>query len=115
MIRALLILGAALLAAGAGLAQDTSQTGSGGTAGSISDIQGEFDKQWNGTPGQLIKGAIGFAGLALVIGATNDALSFDGSVTPDGASVNAGGSGAGTNSTGTSTSTTTTSSTTSTN
>ena len=115
-MRAMLILAAVLLAAPATHAQDTSKTGS-GTTGSVDDLRAQFDQQWNGTPGQLVKGAIGLVGLALALSAANDAVSYQVEVDPGGASASSGGSGSssGGTSTSTSTSTSTTTSSTSTN
>ncbi len=52
-----------LLAGGAALAQNTEKTGTGGVIGSLDAVEKSFDQLWDGTPGQIVRGAVGAAGL----------------------------------------------------
>lgn len=89
---------AALLAqsvtAGGAAAQSTGDTGTGGALGSLQDIQKQLEEQWNGPPGQVAKGAVGVAGMAMALSAAREALSLEGSLRRDGSvssNSNAGG------------------------
>lgn len=58
-----LIAAAWLLAGGVALAQNTEQTGTGGVIGSLDAVEKSFDELWDGTTGQIVRGAVGAAGL----------------------------------------------------
>ena len=88
--------------------QNSAQTGAGNAAGSLEALQAEFDRQWDGRPGQVIKGAAGLAGMAAALSAAADALNFKVRVQGDG-SVDNGSVSSTTTSTSTSSSSRTTS------
>lgn len=75
----------------AAMAQSTTDTGSGGALGSVQDIRRQIEEQWNGVPGQVVKGTAGVIGLAAALSAANEAVSFEGTMRRDG-SVSAGSS-----------------------
>ncbi|MBL6953851.1 MAG: hypothetical protein ISR50_14530 [Alphaproteobacteria bacterium] len=56
--------------------QNSAQTGAGGALETLQALQTEIDKQWAGPPGQLVKGAVGVAGLAAALLAAEKALTY---------------------------------------
>jgi len=93
--------------------QNSTQTGTGGALKSLEALQAKVDEHWAGPTGQIVKGAVGLAGLVAALSAAQNALTFQLRIRGDGSL--AAGSSAGVN-TATSTSTvTSTSSSTSTN
>ncbi|MDE0944750.1 MAG: hypothetical protein OSB58_20290 [Alphaproteobacteria bacterium] len=94
--------------------QNSAKTGTGNAAGSLEALQAEYERHWNGPPGQVVKGAVGLAGMAAALSVASDALNFKLRINGDG-SVDSGGITPVTTSTSTASSSTTTSSSTSTN
>ena len=101
----------ALLLAGAATAQTVGEAGQGSALGSIEEIRKQIEQQWDGRPGQVVKGTIGVVGMAIALSAAKEAVSLEGALRGDG-SVSASSSAASGPDSGSST---TTSSTTSTN
>lgn len=60
--------------------QNKAETGSGGVLQTMEQIQGEYQKLWDGRPGQVVKGAIGAAAIARALGAARDAVTFEGAI-----------------------------------
>ena len=52
-----------LIAGGAALAQNTEKTGTGGVMAGFDAVEKNFDELWDGTTGQIVRGAVGAAGL----------------------------------------------------
>lgn len=90
--------------------QNSAQTGAGGALETLEALQAELNQQWAGPPGQVAKGAVGLAGLAMALSAAQKALTFQLRVRGDG-SVDGGSGTSVTTATSTSSSTTTSSST----
>ncbi|MDP6567785.1 MAG: hypothetical protein QF578_23365 [Alphaproteobacteria bacterium] len=83
--------GLLLLLAAAALAQNVEQTGTGTALPSLQELRAELDRQWEGMPGRVTKGAVGAAGVAAAQAAAREALTFSLRVRPDG-TVSSGGS-----------------------
>ncbi len=69
--------------------QNAAKTGVGNALESLEAIQKEFDKQWSGPPGQVVKGAAGLAGMAAALSVAQDAVTFKLRIRGDG-SVDSG-------------------------
>ena len=95
--------------------QNQAATGSGGVLQALDRIQAEYDKQWAGPPGQVLKGSAAMIGLVQALAAAKDAVSIEGAVNRAGESVPSGASSGGVVSTTTGTSSTTSSTATATN
>ena len=104
MIRAVVIAACLALSAPAfGQSQNAAQTGVGGAIESIQALQEAVSEQWAGPPGQVVKGAVGLAGVAAALAAAQDAVTFKLRVRGDG-SVDSGSSATSTTATSVSTS-----------
>ena len=114
-MRAMFIIAIGLALSGTALAQsqNVTKTGVGNPLDTLEALQAEMNKYWDGRPGQVLKGAVGLAGVAAALSVASDAVSFKLRIRGDG-SVDQGGSSSIDNSVSVST-TTTTSSLTSTN
>ena len=69
--------------------QNAAQTGVGKAINSIQALQGAASEHWAGPPGQVVKGAVGLAGMAAALMSAQDALNFKLRVRGDG-SVDSG-------------------------
>ncbi len=92
--------------------QNVAKTGAGNPLDTLEALQTEMNKHWDGRLGQVVKGAVGLAGVAAALSAASDAVNFRLRIRGDG-SVDQGGSSSTNNAV--SVTTTTTSSSTSTN
>lgn len=90
--------------------QNNGQTGVGEAMKSLEALQEAYQKQWDGTPGRMVKGAAGLAGMAAALSAAQKAVTFQLRVRGDG-SLDSGSSATTTTATSVSTSTTTSTST----
>jgi hypothetical protein len=90
--------------------QNSAQTGAGGAPESLEALQAEVNEKWAGPPGQIVKGAVGLAGLVAALSAAQSALTFQLQLRGDG-SLAAGSSASVNTATSISTATTTSSST----
>jgi hypothetical protein len=71
-------------ATGGALAQTIEGTGSGDPLGSIQEIRKQIEEQWDGRPGQVVKGAAGVVGMAAALSAAKEAVSYEGMMRGDG-------------------------------
>lgn len=90
--------------------QNAAKTGAGSPLDNLEALQTEYNKLYDGEPGRVFKGAVGFYGLVRALAAASDAARFQLRVRGDG-SVDQGGSATTTSATSVSTATTTSSST----
>ena len=113
-MRAMFVIAIGLALSGTALAQsqNVAKTGVGNPLDTLEALQAEMNKHWDGRPGQVVKGAVGLAGVAAALSAASDAVNFRLRIRGDG-SVDQGGSSSTNDSV--SVNTTTTSSSTSTN
>ncbi|MDP6833036.1 MAG: hypothetical protein QF521_14820 [Alphaproteobacteria bacterium] len=69
--------------------QNGTETGVGEALESLQALQEEYQKQWGGLPGRVVKGAVGLAGVAAALSAAQKAVTFQLRVQGDG-SVDSG-------------------------
>ncbi len=81
---AVLAVFAASLSPAMAQTQNSAQTGAGRALETLDALQAEITKQWDGRPGQLVKGAVGVAGLAAALAAAENALTYQLRVRADG-------------------------------
>ena len=113
-MRTMFVIALSLALSGTALAQsqNVAKTGAGNPLDTLEALQTEMNKHWDGRPGQVVKGAVGLAGVAAALSVASDAVKFRLRIRGDG-SVDQGGSSSTNNAV--SVTTTTTSSSTSTN
>ena len=113
-MRVMFVIALVLALSGTALAQsqNVAKTGAGNPLDILEALQTEMNKHWDGRPGQVVKGAVGLAGVAAALSAASDAVNFRLRLRGEG-SVDQGGSSSTNNAV--SVTTTTTSSSTSTN
>ena len=113
-MRVMFVIALVLALSGTALAQsqNVAKTGAGNPLDTLEALQTEMNKHWDGRPGQVVKGAVGLAGVAAALSVASDAVNFRLRIRGDG-SVDQGGSSSTNDSV--SVTTTTTSSSTSTN
>ena len=113
-MRVMFVIALVLALSGTALAQsqNVAKTGAGNPLDTLEALQTEMNKHWDGRPGQVVKGAVGLAGVAAALSVASDAVNFRLRIRGDG-SVDQGGSSSTNNAV--SVTTTTTSSSTSTN
>ena len=113
-MRVMFVIALVLALSGTALAQsqNVAKTGAGNPLDTLEALQTEMNKHWDGRPGQVVKGAVGLAGVAAALSVASDAVNFKLRIRGDG-SVDQGGSSSTNDSV--SVTTTTTSSSTSTN
>lgn len=90
--------------------QNVAKTGVGNPLDTLEALQSEMNKRWDGRPGQVVKGAVGLAGVAAALSVASDAVNFKLRIRGDG-SVDQGSSNSTNNAVSVSTTTTTSSST----
>ena len=90
--------------------QNVAKTGVGNPLDTLEALQAAMNKQWDGPPGQVVKGAVGLAGVAAALSVASDAMNFKLRIRGDG-SVDQGSSNSTNNAVSVSTATTTSSST----
>ena len=110
-MRTMFVIAIGLALSGTALAQsqNVAKTGVGNPLDTLEALQAEMNKHWDGRPGQVVKGAVGLAGVAAALSVASDAGNFKLRIRGDG-SVDQGG-GSTNNSVSVSTTTTTSSST----
>ena len=111
-MRAMFVIALSLALLGTAMAQsqNVAKTGVGNPLGTLEALQAEMKKHWDGRPGQVVKGAVGLAGVAAALSVASDAVNFKLRIRGDG-SVDQGGSSSTNNAVSVSTTTTTSSST----
>ena len=111
-MRVMSVIALVLALSGTALAQsqNVAKTGAGNPLDALEALQTEMNKHWDGRPGQVVKGAVGLAGVAAALSAASDAVNFKLRIRGDG-SVDQGGSSSTNNAVSVSTTTTTSSST----
>ena len=111
-MRAMLFIVLSLALSGTAMAQslNVDKTGVGNPLDTLEALQAEMNKHWDGRPGQVVKGAVGLAGVAAALLVASDAVNFKLRIRGDG-SVDQRGSNSTNNAVSVSTTTTTSSST----
>ena len=93
-MRMVFVIALVLALSGMALAQsqNVAKTGAGNPLDTLEALQMEMNKHWDGRPGQILKGAVGLAGVAAALSVASDAVNFklrirgDGSVDQRGSS-----------------------------
>ena len=111
-MRAMFVIALSLALSGTAMAQsqNVAKTGVGNPLDTLEALQAEMNKHWDGRPGQVLKGAVGLAGVAAALSVASDAVNFKLRIRGDG-SVDQGSSNSTNNAVSVSTATTTSTST----
>ena len=77
-MRVMFVIALVLALSGTALAQsqNVAKTGAGNPLDTLEALQTEMNKHWDGRPGQVVKGAVGLAGVAAALSVASDAVNF---------------------------------------